>query len=89
MHELVVERLLEPDDSVAYPVCLGGSRAFPPEDTGGIRRFNHLVKALRDPGNGEHGYFEDWLGEAFDPTAFDIDDVNRRLKTYRVKSDQP
>lgn len=82
MHELVVERVLAPDDSDGYPVCLGGSRAFPPEDTGGIRRFNFLIRALRDPDSADHGYFEDWLGEPFDPMAFDINDVNRKLKAY-------
>ena len=35
-HEIVLEKILEPEPNVAYPRCIEGARACPPEDVGGI-----------------------------------------------------
>jgi hypothetical protein len=35
-HALVVEQMITPDPSVAYPRCIAGKRACPPEDVGGV-----------------------------------------------------
>jgi hypothetical protein len=35
-HALVVEQILPPDPGVAYPRCIDGKRACPPEDVGGV-----------------------------------------------------
>jgi hypothetical protein len=35
---------------------------------------------LRDPKHPEHNEVIDWMGEDFDPEAFDLQDINSRLK---------
>lgn len=35
-HSIVVEKILEKDESKRYPVCIAGKRACPPEDCGGV-----------------------------------------------------
>jgi hypothetical protein len=35
-HTLLVEKILPPQESVRYPICLKGKRACPPEDVGGV-----------------------------------------------------
>ncbi|MGB2629832.1 MAG: plasmid pRiA4b ORF-3 family protein, partial [Candidatus Omnitrophota bacterium] len=35
-HELILEKTIEPDKKVSYPVCIDGRRNCPPEDCGGI-----------------------------------------------------
>ena len=35
-HEIILEKILEPEPRVTYPCCLEGARACPPEDVGGI-----------------------------------------------------
>ena len=36
VHDIVVEKLLDPDPAMAHPRCTGGKRAAPPDDCGGI-----------------------------------------------------
>lgn len=64
-HEILVEDVLAPEPGVRYPRCLGGRRAAPPEDCGGIGAYLDL---LASPSAAE-----------LDPAAFDLDSVNRSL----------
>lgn len=83
-HELVVEKILEPEAGVKYPRCTAGEMACPPEDSGGVWGYAELVKALKDPEHPEHETYVEWLdlesGEDFDPADFSIAEVNKRLK---------
>lgn len=83
-HELVVEKILEPEAGVKYPRCTAGKMACPPEDSGGVWGYAELVEALKDPEHPEHETYVEWLdlesGEDFDPTDFSIEEVNKRLK---------
>jgi hypothetical protein len=78
-HEIVVEKLLPPEERTTYPVCLAGKRAGPPEDVGGVWGYMEFVEAMRDPKHPQHRQLADWYEDPFDPEAFDIDEVNRRL----------
>ena len=78
-HNIMLERIAEADKKYpGHPVCLKGAMACPPEDCGGIWGYYDLLKVINDPNHPEHEEMKNWLGE-FDPTAFDIEDVNRRL----------
>ncbi|MGH7970858.1 MAG: plasmid pRiA4b ORF-3 family protein [Limisphaerales bacterium] len=73
------------------PVCLGGARACPPEDCGGIWGFQEMLKALRDSKHPQHATMKEWLGRPFPVMAFDLDGINgalRRLKWPRVTGAQ-
>ena len=78
-HGIVLEKRLAADPDMAYPVCTGGQLACPPEDCGGIGGFYALLDAVGDANHEQHEDMLDWLGDNFDPKAFSIDDVNRRL----------
>ena len=80
-HELVlvVEKVLVPEPGQSYPTCIDGQRQGPPEDCGGIGGFYHLLEAIRDPEHDDHEELSEWLGRDFDPDAFSVDAVNRRL----------
>jgi Plasmid pRiA4b ORF-3-like protein len=81
-HEIVVEKVLD-RQPVAYPRCIGGRRAAPPEDCGGIWGYAELVELLGDPGHPEHGDRLEWLGldsaADFQPAQFDPAEITRRL----------
>lgn len=51
----------------------------PPEDCGGIPGFYNLLEAIRNPEHEEHEELSEWLGRDFDPNAFSLNAVNRRL----------
>lgn len=76
-HTITVEAVTEDAGATR---CLDGARACPPEDIGGTHGYATLLEVKADP---EHEY-RDWLGEhadAFDPEAFDVDAVNRRISS--------
>jgi hypothetical protein len=68
------------DGSVPPLAVLDGARATPPEDSGGPSGYEHLLDALADPADPEHEEMLEWVGDAFDPAAFDRREVNRRLE---------
>ncbi|MFI5897663.1 plasmid pRiA4b ORF-3 family protein [Actinoplanes sp. NPDC051513] len=82
-HEILVEKILTPDPSVAYPRCTGGKRAAPPDDCGGIWGYAEILDVLADPEHPDHEERLEWLGldevGEFTPDTFDLQEVNRRL----------
>ena len=90
-HSIVLEKVLPWDPTTAYPVCLGGKLAGPPEDCGGIPGFYNLLETLADPDSEEHESMLTWVGEGYDPKAFSIDDVNKEFAPAlrRVTSRKP
>ena len=82
-HELKVEKILEPEKGAKYPVCVGGKRACPPEDCGGTWGYYDLLEILGDPTHEQHEEMMEWIGDPFDPDAFDLDEVNRILRSLR------
>jgi len=76
MHEVRLEKILPREDGVRYPVCVGGRRACPPEDCGGIYGYQEIV-------NGESEFQEHYLDyrpEAFEPSAVHFDDPGMRWR---------
>lgn len=61
-------------------LCLAGERACPPEDSGGPFGYEHLRDAWADPDDQEHDEVREWLGDDFDPDAFDLQRVNHLLE---------
>ncbi len=82
-HELLLEKVLDPDPTVRYPICLTGKRACPPEDCGGIWGFAEFLEAIASPDHDEHERMLEWSGGRFNPEAFDLHEVNRRFGTIR------
>ncbi|MGA5823430.1 plasmid pRiA4b ORF-3 family protein [Kitasatospora sp. NPDC094028] len=84
-HTIVVEAITASEPDVAYPRCLAGQGACPPEDCGGIEEYHHLIEVLADPTHPEHESDLRWLGlksaVRFDPSAFEPDEVNTALAT--------
>jgi len=80
MHEILVEKILSPEPGAQYPVCVTGKRAGPPDDCGGIWGYAMRLEAAADPECPDHQEQLDWLGEGFDPEAFDLEAINRKLK---------
>lgn len=61
-------------------LCLGGARAGPPDDIGGVHGYMHICDVLADPGHEEHDGMLEWIDEGWDAEHFDLAEMNRRLK---------
>lgn len=82
-HRIVVEKVLPAEPGIAYPVCIDGARACPPEDVGGPHGYSEFVKVLRNPRHRAHEEVKRWSrrkGRDFDPERFDNAAVNTRLR---------
>ena len=78
-HEIVLEKTLESEPDVAYPRCIDGARACPPEDVGGIWGYAEFLEAISDPNHENHDEMVEWVGGEFDPEKFSVDEVNKEL----------
>ena len=87
-HRLVLEKVLPLEAGAHYPRCVGGARATPPEDVGGIWGYERFLEAIGNPDHEEHEEYLTWVGGSFDPEAFDVAMVNRRFREgYRWGDD--
>jgi len=86
VHDIEVEAVLPAEPGVAYPRCVTGRRACPPEDCGGIWGYAQLLDVLADPSHEDHQNMLEWLGlqspEQLDPAAFGRTDVNEALADF-------
>jgi hypothetical protein len=82
-HVVQVEKVLEADPKGKYPRCVKGSRACPPEDCGGPWGYGDFLEALQNPDHERHEEMLEWIGGEFDPEAFDIEAVSKKLAKVR------
>lgn len=75
-HEIIVEKLVPLENDVPYPVCMAGKMNCPPEDCGGIPGYYHLVEIMKNKKHKERKEMIEWLGGVYDPTEFDLEQVN-------------
>lgn len=83
-HKIKVEREVDMVVPLDSPMCITGQGACPPEDVGGVPGYEHFLEAIADPSHPEHAQLKDWCGGAFDPTAFDVEDVQQRLNDIKL-----
>ena len=84
-HTVEFEELL-PADEGAYPRCVGGASACPPEDVGGTSGYAEFLRTIGDRRHPERASMLLWASDAFDPHAFDpktirFDNPAERWKT--------
>jgi hypothetical protein len=87
-HVLEFEELV-PAEGGAYPRCLAGAGACPPEDVGGTHGYKAFLQVIRDARHPEREsmlqWAGGWAGGSFDPDAFapasvTFDDPRERWK---------
>lgn len=75
-HTILLEGILLAEAKGEYPICIGGKRACPPEDCGGVYGYTNLLEALSDEDHPDHDEMMEWIGDnleggkAIDPEAF-------------------
>ena len=81
MHDIVLENILPENKSHKIPCCTEGQRKCPPEDCGGADGYRNLMNIIADPKNEEFEDTMEWLGGKFDPDKFNIQQVNKKLRS--------
>jgi len=80
VHEIVVEESQPPDRRLRHPACIGGARACPPDDVGGMAGYEELLVALAHPDHPQHDESHSRIGREFDPERFDVNAANQVLR---------
>lgn len=81
-HKVTLEKALFVEADTPLPQCIKGKRACPPEDIGGVWGYAQALEAMADPEHPEHQDYKDFVGENFDPEAFDLDEASALLLEY-------
>ncbi len=77
-HKLLFEGIILKDNSQEYPYCIGGERACPPEDCGGIYGYENLVETLKRTSSEDYKEMVEWLKNhhknyhPYKPNRFDL-----------------
>lgn len=79
-HEILVEKVLNAEVDVDYPVCIKAKRACPPEDCSGSGGYRQFVEIIQDTEHPEHLSMLEWVGGEFDPEDAEFDEINPCLK---------
>lgn len=90
MHEVRLEKEVPLGKDAFLPRCVDGKRACPPEDCGGVYGYADIVRMLKDPTfepeSSSREELLEWLGDEFDPEAFDVEAVNTQFKPPKRRS---
>jgi hypothetical protein len=78
--DLKVEKIGTVEKGAAYPACLGGERAGPPEDCGGVEAYHDMLGCIKAPNTDLGREWLEWLGPDYDPERCDLEKINRALK---------
>lgn len=81
VHEILLEKIQ--NNAILFcPVCLEGKRACPPEDSFGPWGYQDKLDILKNKEDEDYWETLEWMGEDFDPEAFNLDMINENLKNY-------
>ena len=64
----------------AWPFCLSGKRACPPEDVGGAFGYADFLETISNPDDPEYESMIEWVGEEFESEKIDLEKINDKLK---------
>jgi hypothetical protein len=82
-HRIVLEPATRGGEPGPVPLCLAGENACPPEDVGGPVGYAQFLAAIADPEHEEHESYLRWIGGVWDSRGFDLNAINRVLRSPR------
>ena len=86
LHTIKLEGYIFREKGVKYPICIGGERACPPEDCGGVPGYDNVVKTLSDPTNDDYEEMKTWVGKDWNPDWFykDLIHFDNPFKRWKI-----
>ncbi|MDA8375967.1 MAG: plasmid pRiA4b ORF-3 family protein [Planctomycetia bacterium] len=80
IHIITVEKFIPREAAPKTIICTGGKMCCPMEDSGGLWGYYEKLGILADKNHPEYEEIAEWIDKDFDPEAFDVNAVNKRLK---------
>lgn len=88
-HDIIVEKILPPEEGIHYPVCIYGERSCPPEDCGGPNGYEELLEILKNPKHKEYEHYLAWVGADFHPEKYDAKKTEWLLRNIKSNLREP
>lgn len=85
-HQLEVIEINNSPQNELLPSLVSGQNACPQEDCGGPYRYREIIEIFADPSHEEYETIAEWLGQKFNPTAFNKLSIEKGLGTLSVKN---
>ena len=82
-HIVKVEKILIPDQTNDWTMCIAGENACPPEDVSGSYGFKEFVEIMANPKHEQYAETYRWFGGPFDQRGFDVNSANARIRRLR------
>ncbi|MFF0923641.1 MULTISPECIES: plasmid pRiA4b ORF-3 family protein [Rhizobium] len=79
-HTVTVEEFLSLATTPKHGSCIGGERARPPEDVGGVSGYEQFLEIIADREDPEYAETIRWCGGYFDPEWFDLSTADKDLR---------
>jgi hypothetical protein len=79
--DIAIEKTLAVEKGAAYPKCVGGERAGPPEDCGGVETYHDMLACIKEPHTDIGREWIEWLGPEYDSERCDLAKINEALKS--------
>ncbi len=79
-HRIEVEAIADPAPGLAYPRCIAGERAAPPEKSGGAAGYSDCLRILGDANHALHADFCALAPADFDAERFDLAAADAALR---------
>jgi hypothetical protein len=81
IHEIVVKEIYPKNRGDISLTCISGERSCPPEDCGGLPGYYRNLEIIGNTKHPEYRETREWMQKDFDPSAFNVGQVNRQLST--------
>lgn len=65
-HDIILEKIFPNSQGLKSFICVGGKRAAPPEDCGGIYGYYRRLDILDNPSHREYEEMKNWIDDDFD-----------------------
>jgi hypothetical protein len=85
-HQILVEKVTT---EATAPRCLGGARACPPEDCGGVWGYSDVVAAFLDEKHPRHAEIAEWVPVDWSPERFDLELADKLVEKHRPEPGRP
>jgi len=83
-HSVRVKEFNDANGKLGTVRCLGGENACPPTGFAGVDEYREYLDAVDDPQHERHDELLAIALDSFDPTIFDIDELNRTFSLFKI-----